>query len=154
MVYNLIQKTFLFIVMISAIAFAQQRQMKIIGSGDVEFVPEIKGLVQFENDKLKISSLNLEISKQKKIDLKENDEVLYINGKRVKNLKSFKENYEATEIGKEVKLGIKRGDEKLIATFTKQDPSKFKHKIMRMDRKEQSKEKVESIQQKEIKKKK
>ncbi|MBU0472990.1 MAG: PDZ domain-containing protein [Bacteroidetes bacterium] len=109
------------------------QQMKIITGNEIAFVPEIKGIIEFGDSQLKVAAVQPSSQESEKpIDLKVDDIVLFVNGKRVKTLDSFNENYENTTIGEEVKLGIKRGDERFIVSFKKADPTKFKHKIMRM----------------------
>ena len=112
--------------------FINAQQMKVISGGEISFIPEIRGIVELRENKLIISSLNDQAGGDK-INLKLEDEIMYVNGTRIKSLDSFEKNYEKTEIGTEVKLGIKRNGELMITSFTKQDPSSFKHKIMRLE---------------------
>jgi len=58
----------------------------------------------------------------KDIDLKDGDVVLMCNGKRLKTLKELKEAYNATAVGADFKLGVKRGEERMIVAFAKADP--------------------------------
>lgn len=64
------------------------------------------------------------------VDLKTNDKILFINGKKVKKLADFKNAYNEIEIGKEIELGIKRDDERFFVKFTKCDPTKLKGRVM------------------------
>jgi len=128
---NIILKISFILLFFSSLSFSQQ--MKIISGGEIAFVPEITGIIQYENNKLKIASINNAAKGNKKIDLQPEDEILFVNGNRVKSLESFNKYYEMTEIGAEVKFGVKRENQMLIATFIKEDPSKSKHRIMRME---------------------
>lgn len=130
MYHHIIRNTISAILFFTSISISQQ--MKIMTDGDAAFVPEIKSIVEYADNKLTISTIT-NSSNNSEIDIKNNDEILYINGKRVKSLETFSKQYEGTEIGKEVKLGIKRKEQMLISSFVKQDPSKFKHKIMRVE---------------------
>ena len=125
---QIIIKSIYLLLILTSISISQQ--MKIISGGEVTFIQEIMGLVEFKNEKLKISSIR---SKSENINLKVSDEILYVNGNRVKTLESFKEHYENIKIGNQVKLGVQRAENMLIASFTKKDPSKSKHKIMRIE---------------------
>lgn len=135
---------------ISLNTFAQ-KQMKIMTAGEIVLVPEISGVIEYADSELKIAAANMgPQSTTTTIDIKVDDKILFVNGNRVKTLDDFNKHYEGSEIGSEVKLGIKRGDERFIVAFTKADPSKFKHKVMRMEAGDKSEEEI----QKTIKKKK
>ncbi|MCH7756411.1 PDZ domain-containing protein [candidate division KSB1 bacterium] len=56
------------------------------------------------------------------IVLKENDEILMVNAKRVKTVQKFEELYNALEIGGILKMGIRRKGELMIESFKKIDP--------------------------------
>jgi len=58
----------------------------------------------------------------KDIDLKDGDVVLMCNGKRLKTLKELEEAYNGTAVGTDFKMGVKRGDERMIVAFAKADP--------------------------------
>lgn len=74
------------------------------------------------------------------LDLKVNDQIIFVNGKKVKKLSDFKEVYNKTKIGEEIELGIKRDDERFFVKFPKMDPSKAKGmmqmKTIRKDKEE------------------
>lgn len=55
----------------------------------------------------------------KDIDIKDGDIILMCNGKRLKTLKELEEAYNATAIGADFKLGVKRGEERMIVAFAK-----------------------------------
>jgi len=56
------------------------------------------------------------------VDLREGDVVLMINGKRVRTVAEITSAYAATPVGAELKIGVERGKEMLIASFAKADP--------------------------------
>lgn len=66
----------------------------------------------------------------KDIELKENDVVMMMNGRRVKKTSVIREMYEKLEPGDEIKLGIKRGEEMFIVKFEKIDAENSPGKIM------------------------
>jgi PDZ domain-containing secreted protein len=130
---------------------ANGQQMKIMTGNEIAFVPEIKGVIEFVDSQLKVAAVHpTSQESEKSIDLKVGDLVLFVNGERVKTLESFNQNYENTTIGEEVKLGIKRGDERFIVSFKKADSSKFKHKIMRMETSEEAEEAIGSMKKEKV----
>ncbi len=59
---------------------------------------------------------------QREIALQKGDLILMINGKRVRDVATLREAYEAAAIGEVVKLGIRRGDERFLTSFEKEPP--------------------------------
>ena len=45
-----------------------------------------------------------------------------INGKRVRDIATLRETYEAAAVGDVVKVGFRRGDERFLSSFEKKDP--------------------------------
>ncbi len=66
----------------------------------------------------------------KDIDIRKGDEIKMLNGKRVRTTAAIREVYEKLEIGDEIKLGVKRGDEMFMVAFPKADPEKMKGRMM------------------------
>jgi PDZ domain-containing secreted protein len=58
----------------------------------------------------------------KDIDIKDGDIVLMCNGKRLKTVKELEEAYNVTAVAADFKLGVKRGEERMIVAFAKADP--------------------------------
>ncbi len=59
----------------------------------------------------------------KDIDAKSNDEILMMNGKRIKKTEDLKNAYEALAVGDAVKLGVRRDGKMFIVDFPKIDPA-------------------------------
>lgn len=55
------------------------------------------------------------------LDVEKGDEVLMINGERIRSIEDLRELYEGLEKGEEVKLGLKRGAERFLVRFTRED---------------------------------
>jgi S1-C subfamily serine protease len=68
----------------------------------------------------------------KDIDIKDGDIVLMCNGKRLKTLKELEEAYNATAVAADFKLGVKRGEERMIVAFAKADPKDLPKMQMQM----------------------
>jgi len=64
------------------------------------------------------------------VDIKSGDEILVVNGKRVKTIKEIERQYKAVPAGGEVKLGIQRGQEMMISRFAKADPKDLPRRKM------------------------
>ncbi|MEZ4701892.1 MAG: hypothetical protein R2834_16285 [Rhodothermales bacterium] len=56
------------------------------------------------------------------VDLKEGDLILYVNGERVGNAVELSTLLDRIDTGKEVKLGVQRGEQKMIRSFAKPEP--------------------------------
>ncbi|MDZ4700360.1 MAG: PDZ domain-containing protein [Rhodothermales bacterium] len=62
------------------------------------------------------------VAQADKLDLTEGDLILYINGERVGSAEEVNTRFAALEVGSEVKVGIQRGEQKMIRTFNKPEP--------------------------------
>ena len=54
-------------------------------------------------------------------DVAKGDEVLMMNGERIRSIADLRELYQDIEVGDEVKLGLKRGSERFLVRFTRED---------------------------------
>lgn len=59
-----------------------------------------------------------------------NDVLVMVNGVSVKTADELKTAYDKVKVGETIKLGLKRGNEKMIASFTKIDPEKLPKRKM------------------------
>ena len=117
-------------------SLTQAQQMHVFNADEIVFLDEFKGIAQFEENGLVITSLNTKASwpdEYKNVDIQLNDVIIYTNGKPVKSLEDFKAVYSNASVGDEIKLGIRRGDEMFIVSFNRMDASKIKRKIITMD---------------------
>lgn len=55
------------------------------------------------------------------VDVEKGDEVLMMNGERIRSIADLRKLYEGLGKGQEVKLGLKRGSERFLVRFTRQD---------------------------------
>ena len=62
---------------------------------------------------------------EREVALQKGDLILMVNGKRVRDVATLREAYDAADIGEVVKLGIRRGDERFLTSFEKKDPEEM-----------------------------
>lgn len=109
-------------------------QMRMFTSGDVVFLPETGAVILLKDKTLIVDMVNPADQRSKEyqsIDLKQNDEVLMINGKKVVVLSDLKAAYDSLATGSDVKLGIRRGKDMMIVSFPKSDQAKStQHRVM------------------------
>ena len=115
-------RTFIFFLIISAPLFPQQMKTFKFDKESAEFFPEIKGMAIFETGKVVLGPMPESSQREKEyqqLDLQTGDEIQFVNGNRIKIMNDFKKFFGLAEVGKEIKLGIKRNDERFIVTFKK-----------------------------------
>ena len=123
---NLILLIFLF-VFLSNTSFAQVMiQKKTTAGENVLFLQELAVLISEKDGMVKIETV-LPISARpeeyKDLDIKEDDEILMVNTKRIKSVDDFNKIHEELEIEETIKMGIRRGEEMFIVEFKKIDPT-------------------------------
>ncbi len=120
---------------ISAQEFSRRVELEVDGETHqlVEFgalIGEVDGELKFL---LTMPSDHLQKA-YKGVDIKEEDKILMMNGKRIRTVAEFKELYDVVEIGADVKLGLRRGEEMFIRSFPKIDPEDAPQMVMRVSR--------------------
>ncbi|MBN2416189.1 hypothetical protein JXO52_10120 [bacterium] len=58
-----------------------------------------------------------------KVDLKKDDVVMGLNGKRIKTMQEFHDIYDGLEPKSEIKMAVRRGEDPFFVTFSKIDPA-------------------------------
>ena len=123
-------------------AFAQDKVIRLSGSGgnvktfkgEIFDIPEVGAMVmKSDSGNLKVEHVMPAEARPKgyaDVDVKEGDEILLLNGKRVKAIKEIEDLYKAIPVGGEVKLGIQRGEQMMISRFAKADPKDLPHRKM------------------------
>lgn len=99
-------------------------------AGDVVLMREVGALITAEERKLKVMMMPPKEGRPQDmpdVDLSIGDEVGMVNGKRIKELKDLKEEYERTPIGGEIKLGLRRDGQAHIISFVKKDDKDMPH---------------------------
>ena len=105
------------------------------GDADVELlhIPELSAMIAENGGGVTIDRIMEPAMRAKgyeQTEVKEGDMILMVNGKKISTLSVLKELYNSASTGSTMKLGIKRNDEMMIASFVKADPSTMPH--MRM----------------------
>ena len=54
-------------------------------------------------------------------DIKENDRIIFLDGTRINSVDQFNNLYHGIAVGDEIKVGIQRGEAKMIRSFVKQE---------------------------------
>ncbi len=106
---------------------------KTFDAGTTFFIGEIKAAISEQENKLMVDFVppaNVGQDDAQKVDLAQGDEILYINGKRVKTIDALKEGYNSIKTGEEVKLGVKRDEKRFIVSFQKNDEAQKGHVMM------------------------
>ena len=121
------------ILFIPTISLAQARTMQLSADQDVFMLGELGAvIVDSENGPtiMMVMPKEQRMEAYRDVDLREGDAVLMVNGKKITGAGRLKEIYEGLKIGDELKVGIRRGQEMLIATVVKADPDKLPAHVM------------------------
>lgn len=112
----------LFIFFVLASNIFSQHKMMYKAKGPTAFLYEMAAIVEEDGGKLLIKMMpekSMMSDESKKIDLAIDDEILFVNGKKVKNVDDFKKVYDAVKIGEGFELGAARSDKKFIVSLKK-----------------------------------
>ncbi len=116
---------------------AESQQMKIIRRGpggdqtktfnqdDLLVIPELSAVLLVQDKEIIVDHImepEMRLKGHETTDAKEGDKVLMADGKRLAGIKDLRELYEKAAPGATVKLGIRRGEEMVLASFVKVDP--------------------------------
>ncbi len=135
-------KYFLSFFLIPGLITASQEPKRVtrtLSSDNSAIIREVGAVIVPKNDKL-IVDIILGNYEHQAADVMKDDEVLMANGKKVKTVKDLQEQYENTKVGDEFKIGLKRGENLLMAKFTKKSEEELNKAggtmVMRMEQKE------------------
>lgn len=137
---SLILSLFIFFVLASNI-FSQHKMM-YKAKGPTALLYEMAAIVEEDGGKLLIKMMpekSMMSDESKKVDLAIDDEILFVSGKKVKNVEEFNKAYEAIKIGDSFELGAARGDKKFIVSLKKVDPSTLNLRLKKSDGKNEDK---------------
>ncbi len=133
---HLVNKTLVFTLLAFALpAFSQE--MKMVEAGEVFNLPEISAAIAQEGDQIIILAAlpkDRRVKAYENVDLQEGDVILFLNGKRLKAVKELEQIYAALAIGDTVQIGLRRKEDRLIASFAKADPKNLPAPQMHMQR--------------------
>lgn len=115
--------TLLIVTLLPSVASAQQK-FEFKSDKPMFMVRETGALLVQEKDKLKIEMVLSPEQRPKgyaDVDMKKDDMISMMNGKRVKTTDEAKTIYDGLKAGEDVKFGIMRGEQMLITSFKKAD---------------------------------
>lgn len=95
------------------------------GAEEMFHIPELAAMIIESDGKIVVDHVIEEGMRPKgyeKTEVAEGDVIAMANGQKVATASALKDLYTKAEIGSTIKLGIKRKDEMLIASFVKADP--------------------------------
>lgn len=99
----------------------QTRTMSFDASNSL-MIQEMSAMLQFENDQVTVAvRLGGGDAKPGEDRLEQGDIILMMNGKRATNIEDLKTMYEELASGEEIKVGVRRGEERFIIRGTKGD---------------------------------
>ena len=128
-----------FFLIVSAMSAAQEpkRMTRSFSSDNAVIIREVSAVIVEKNNNLIVDII---LGNQEPSDVQKDDEVLMANGKKVKTVKDLQEQYEKAKVGDEFKIGLKRGENLLMAKFTKKSEEELNKAggtmVMRMERKD------------------
>ena len=128
-------KRVILLLMVLFVSAVQAQQMVRIDGSKSAIMMEIGAVVTMEGKKLMVENVlpkEMRSEENKKADIQKGDELLYINSKKVTDVKELRKIYEDVKTGSEVKLGIDRKGNKFFVTFKKGDAQKGERKIFKM----------------------
>ena len=132
---SFLPKLFFAVLLVSSAVLPQQKRTFTFDAGQSAFIPEIKGMAVFEKGILSLSFVPPADQREKEyqqVDLQSGDEIQFVNGIRIKSLSDFKKSFGDAKVGEEVKLGIKRSDQRFIVAFKKAKQEMGDQRIIRM----------------------
>ncbi len=114
------------LVLLSLAGAVGAQQMKIYksGPGGGFLIAELVTFIGLENNQLVVTDRmpTDRLSKEyQAVDIRKGDVIMMANGKKVTKPDELEKLYEGLVVGQELKLGLKRGSEMLMASFKKAD---------------------------------
>lgn len=101
---------------------AQNRQMMSFDASTSLMLQEFKAMLTFEDDEIQVRmKLGRNEAKEGTDQLEQGDVILMMNGKRASDIEALRAIYESIEPDQEIKIGVRRGDERFILNAIKGD---------------------------------
>lgn len=111
------------IALLASGAPAQTKSKRMVFDAESAFfIQGLGALVLYKDDKLVVEMMPQKEQMPKElrdVDLQKGDEIMMLNGKRVKSIDDLREQYDALEVGEEVKFGVKNQSGMKIVSFNK-----------------------------------
>lgn len=125
------------LLLVPALLLAQPRRQRVIMSDStgpssaarqvegVLSIPELSAVIGEDGGRMVVDHVmepGMRPKGYEKTDVQEGDVLLMADGKKMNTLKDARDHYEAAAAGSTVKLGFRRNEQMLIASFVKADP--------------------------------
>ena len=101
-----------------------KRFSRTISADDAVIIRELGAVIIPQANALVVDII-LGNNEKSAADIQKGDLVLMANGKNVKSVKQLREMYDNAAVGQKFKLGVKRGENLFIASFTKKSEEKL-----------------------------
>jgi len=111
---------------------AQVRMMGPDGENDVVMVDELSVVVGVMPGDEELSVIAVLPDADPELEVRRGDLLLMVDGQRVRDVATLRAAYEATEIGDTVKIGFRRGDERFLASFEREQAEQGGRRVMMM----------------------
>ncbi len=115
--------------------WSQKREVEMKVEGEPFNLTELGAVIVSDGETIKflhVSDAERRPAAYRDIDAKSDDEVLMMNGKRIRDTATLKTMYDELAIGDAVKIGVRRGEQMFILDFPKIDPKDAPKMMMRM----------------------
>jgi PDZ domain-containing secreted protein len=103
-----------------SLADAQEQRTMTFDASSSLMLPEFQALVVLEEEEIKVElRMGNDEPNPGEDQLKRGDVILMMNGKRIRDIETLRETYEGLAVGDEVKIGVRRGEQRFIITKEK-----------------------------------
>lgn len=102
-----------------------QMKMMIQSDGEIFMIAELGAVLLDKDGKIEVAAVmpaDRRMKAYRKVDMLEGDIIMMLNGKRMKEVTEFKTLFESLSADDEINIGIKRGKDMKIISFSKADP--------------------------------
>ena len=110
-------------------SLSAQEMVRLTGDpSKMYMIKEVGAMISTTDEKHKVvfaAPAQARTEKNKEVDIATGDEVVMVNGKKIKSAKEIEKIYEQLAVGEELKLGLKRNDNMLIAKIVKASADEF-----------------------------
>lgn len=110
---------------LAASSLTAQMRMMIEGDGEIYMLMELGAMIAEDGNKLVVQMVmpaNMRPKGYGDVDIQKNDQILMLNGKRMKSVADIKSIIEELKPGDKLSFGLKRGKDMQIISFAKADP--------------------------------
>ena len=120
--------------LIPLLADAQDRAMRFDANTSL-MIRELRAILTIENDQITVAMrMGRDEAKHGEDRLEQGDIIIMMNGTRAKDIPALSEIYDGIEDGEEIKIGVRRGEERFIIRAEKGDvPQEAGMVVMQLD---------------------